>query len=213
MRFFSYAAALAALLGCAAAPATPASANNATWAEAGDLLVRLRVIGVVPVEDDSLSIAGLDADLKDAFVPEIDFTYFFTPNIAAELILATTPHDAKTFGAANVDLGRVWLLPPTLTVQYHFTGFELVKPYVGAGVNYTIFYGVDNGAAGSVDYEDSFGVAFQAGIDVKLTEHFWFNVDVKKLILSTDVTVRGPNVTGEVDINPWIVGAGFGYRF
>ena len=86
---------------------------------------------------------GLNATVDNAYVPEIDISYFVTPNIALELIAATTKHDV---GASDgTDLGSVWLLPPTLTLQYHFAPTSRFSPYIGAGLNYTIFYNEKNG--------------------------------------------------------------------
>ena len=111
-------------------------------------------------------IAGrVDVDADE--VPEIDFTYFITSNWAAELILATTRHrvtdSASTLG--DVDLGKVSLLPPILTLQYHFRPDAKYRPYVGAGINYTIFY--DEKAPGTtvtaISYEDNFGFACKPG--------------------------------------------------
>ena len=115
-------------------------------AEQGDWMVRGRVIAVLPDEGASLSVGGTgipgDVDIGDQYVPELDITYFFNDNLAVELILGVTPHDVKATGVtvgpltdATVDLGDVWLLPPTLTAQYHFNTDGRVKPYVGAGVN------------------------------------------------------------------------------
>lgn len=87
--------------------------------DAGDILMRVRGIAVVPNEGGTTDAIGGQAGIDNAYVPELDFTYFFTENIAAELILATTKHDVKmksTSLARDVDLGDVWLLPPTLTV-------------------------------------------------------------------------------------------------
>jgi outer membrane protein len=117
---------------------------------------------------------------------------------------------------ANVDLGDVWLLPPTLTLQYHFNPKGQVSPYVGAGINYTIFYSEDPGAAQDIEYDDGFGYALQAGVDIALQGDWFLNVDVKKLWLSTDATIRvnaTTTVLADVDIDPWIIGVGFGYRF
>ncbi|MFP3480474.1 OmpW family outer membrane protein, partial [Burkholderia sp. SIMBA_057] len=88
------------------------------------------------------------------------------------------------------------LLPPTLTAQYHFFPKERVSPYVGAGINYTLFYREDaaNKANGiglritDTDYENRFGWALQAGVDVALTGNWSLNLDVKKIFLKTDVT-------------------------
>lgn len=125
---------------------------------------RLRGIVVTPDESASIEAIGGDTDISTAVVPEFDITYFFTENWSAELILATTKHDVKAVGTAagDIDLGHVWLLPPTLLGQYHFTGGNLV-PYLGAGINLTLFYGVDEGVADDVNYDTSVGVAFQGG--------------------------------------------------
>ena len=106
---------------------------------------RVRLISVIPVADDD--IFGQEVNISHAFVPELDFTYFFTKNFAAELILGTAKHDVEVErpGFPTTDLGHVWLLPPTLNFQYHFTG-GAAKPYIGAGVNYTFFYNVDEGS-------------------------------------------------------------------
>ena len=211
--------AVAAALTVAAVAAIPAQAEKA----AGDLLVRGRVIYVAPDESSSLklgstAIAG-KASVDNSVVPELDFSYFFTDNVAAELILGTTHHNVKAKGSplgASVDLGDVWLLPPTLTLQYHFNPKGKISPYVGAGINYTIFYGDDPGAAKGIDYKNKFGVAAQAGVDVELTNKWSLNLDVKKIWLKTDVTVDAglaSNVYANTKLNPWIIGVGVGYRF
>ena len=84
--------------------------------------VRLRLISVIPNESADIEAIGGDVEISTAFVPELDFTYFFNKNWAAELILGTAKHDveAVSTAAGDIDLGHVWLLPPTLTMQYHF---------------------------------------------------------------------------------------------
>jgi|TARA_E500000305_G_scaffold83376_1_gene69153 outer membrane protein len=182
-------------------------------AEGGDSPWLIRVRGIYVSPDESASVTGLAGTVEadGAVVPELDITYFFTDNIAAELILATSPHDMSA--TAGVDLGDVWVLPPTLLLQYHFTPKDQFRPYVGAGINYTIFYGEDSGAVASIDYEDGFGYALQAGMDYDLGNQWVFNIDVKKLWLNTDVSINGGAITADVDLDPWIFGAGFGYRF
>ncbi len=181
---------------------------------------RFRLITVIPDESATIQAIGGDASISTAFVPELDFTYFFTENWSAELILGTTNHDVEAIGtsAEDIDLGDVWLLPPTLSAQYHFTGGKL-KPYLGAGINYTFFYNVDDGpTADEVEYENSFGFDLQAGLDYALNEKWFLNLDAKKLFLQTDVTVNattalGATVGADVDINPWILGFGVGVKF
>lgn len=180
---------------------------------------RLRGIVVTPDESADIEAIGGDASISTAFVPEFDITYFFDENWSVELILATAKHDVEAVGTAagDLDLGSVWLLPPTLTGQYHFTGGNFV-PYLGAGVNLTLFYGVDEGpVADDVEYDTSLGFALQGGLDYMLNDKWFLNVDVKRLFLSTDVTVDatsalGATVGADVDINPWIIGFGVGVK-
>ncbi|WP_299335547.1 OmpW family outer membrane protein [uncultured Psychroserpens sp.] len=169
---------------------------------------RFRVIAVVPSPDDDID--GADVDISTTFVPEVDFTYFFNKNLAAELILATTKHEVEIENGP--DLGYVWLLPPTLNLQYHFYADDF-KPYVGAGINYTIFYGEDAGDAEDIDYENSVGFSLQAGLDYNLNDKWFLNLDVKKLFLNTDVTVNNDSESVKVDINPLVVGLGVGLKF
>jgi len=190
---------------------------------AGDWLFRVRGLAVVPDEkghDDQLN--GKIA-LGNAYVPELDVTYFFTDYLSAELIAATTRHSVKDKGSAagNLDLGHVWLLPPTLSAQVHPLGRSRFDPYIGAGINYTIFYGSggtqDIGVQkAKVEYDNRFGYAFQAGINYQIDDSWFLNLDVKKLYLSTSahVMVGGTEVTrAKVDIDPWLMAVGIGYRF
>jgi outer membrane protein len=198
----------------------PASAEEITFKPkaAGDINVRIRGLGVVPTERGDIKTAGgtdttLNVRLGNAYVPEIDGSYFLTPNLALELIAATTKHDVDA--SNGLDMGSVWLLPPTLTLQYHFLPTARFSPYIGAGLNYTIFYNEKKGALRSISYEDGIGYALQAGFDYAITGPWSFNVDVKKLWLNTDVKANlgGTALKADVDINPWIFGVGLGYRF
>ena len=186
--------------------------------------VRLRGVGVVtPNQSAKIGIIGGDVQISDAFIPELDFTYFFTEHFAAELILGTAKHDVKAINtiAGDIDLGSAWLLPPTLTAQYHFytSDKKIFKPYIGAGVNYTLFYNVKSGAVADVKYDNALGYAAQVGFDLMLDDTFFINVDAKRLFLSTDVTVDATNlvpglvVPAEVGIDPWLFGIGVGMKF
>ena len=185
--------------------------------------VRLRAVGVAPEESATIGIIGGDVGISNALIPELDFTYFFTENFAAELILGTAKHDVQAINTAagDVNLGSVWLLPPTLTAQYHFytSDKKVFKPYIGAGVNYTLFYNVKSGDVADVSYDNALGYAAQFGFDLMVDDTFFINVDVKRLFLSTDVSVDASNlapgliIPAEVDINPWLVGVGVGMKF
>ncbi|MFD2909326.1 OmpW family protein [Flavobacterium ardleyense] len=186
--------------------------------------VRVRGVGVVtPSQSAKIGIIGGDVQISDTFIPELDFTYFFTEHFAAELILGTAKHDVKAINtvAGEIDLGSAWLLPPTLTAQYHFyvSDKKIVKPYIGAGINYTLFYNVKSGAVADVKYDNALGYAAQMGIDLNITDSFFINIDAKRLFLKTDVTVDATNlvpdliVPAEVTIDPWLFGIGVGMRF
>lgn len=209
------AVALSATTGSAAD--TPGDEATFTGKSAGDFMVRLRGIGLIPDESSSVKPIGGEVDAENAYVPEIDLSYFFTDNIALELIAATTPHDVKDKGSSlgDVDLGSVYLLPPTLTVQYHFMPKRRFSPYVGAGLNYTIFYKEDapGGAVTAIDYENTVGYALQAGVDYSLDGKWYLNADVKKLWVSTDVDINNGAITADVDLDPWVFGVGVGYKF
>ena len=193
------------------------------FAEAGDWQFRLRAISVVPDESADITPIGGDADISTSVVPEFDITYFFTDNIAAELILGVTPHDVTAVGTSlgDVDLGDVTLLPPTLTVQYHFNPQGQVRPYAGVGVNYTLFFNEDlpsGTTLDSIDYDPSLGFAVQAGVDYMLNERWFLNFDLKKVWINTDVTIDATTnlsavVEADVDIDPWIFGVGIGWRY
>ena len=185
--------------------------------------VRLRAVGVAPDESAKIGIIGGDVAISNALIPELDFTYFFTEHFAAELILGTAKHDVSAINtlAGDVDLGSVWLLPPTLTAQYHFytSDQKVFKPYIGAGINYTLFYNVKSGDVAGVEYDNAIGYAAQLGFDLMLDDKFFINFDAKRLFLSTDVTVDASNlapglsIPAEVDINPWLIGVGVGMKF
>lgn len=177
---------------------------------------RLRGIAVLPDSGGSTTIGGTP-EADDAAVPEFDISYFFTPHIAAELILATSPHDLKLKNSTigDVDLGDTMILPPTLTVQYHFTPGKAFSPYVGAGINYTLPYAEDaaGGTVTKLEADGSFGWALQAGADYWMNDHWGLNVDVKKIYVDVDASINNGAITGNVELDPWVVGAGVAYRF
>ena len=196
LRSLAAALALAAL----AAPGV-AAAQNSPW------MIGVRAIGIYP--DDSSTIPGVGVD--SAWTAELDFTYFFNKNIAVELIAATAKHEVTLNGSS---LGKVGVLPPTITLQYHFTDFGAWKPYVGGGLNYTYFYDTEL-ANGTLEIgSSSWGGALQAGVDYMLDRHWSLNLDVKYIWMDTEVkAIASGAKVGEVDINPWVIGIGARYRF
>ena len=212
-------------------------------AEAGDWVVRLRAVNVMPNESSSLgkdvnNIYGAalmtpsaDLSVDNNLIPELDISYYFTKNVAAELILALgTKHDVSIVGdnagiVGNQNLGEVDLLPPTLTLQWHFNPDQMIDPYVGAGINYTIALdrhlkgsaGAINGSKIKID-RDSWGWALQAGVDVNLDDGWLVNFDVKYIDVDTNVKLDLANngdwrKIDDLDINPWVIGVGIGKKF
>ncbi len=174
---------------------------------AGSLLVRARVVHLDSANKD---YTGLDLSINNKTLPEVDFTYFFSPNLAAELVL-TVPQKQRVYAGAT-QIGSLKHLPPTLTLQYHFNHASGIKPYVGAGVNYTRFSSVDL-LGGAADLKrNSYGLAFQAGVDFPLSKNLYLNVDVKKVYIKTDVIAGGNNL-GTFKVDPVLVGVGLGWRF
>jgi outer membrane protein len=167
-------------------------------------LVRARAVHLNMANDST--IAGLT--VNDKTIGEVDVSYFFSKNIAAELILTLPQKQAVSL---NGDFGSFKHLPPTLTLQYHFTDFQDFKPYVGAGLNYTKITGDHLSPGYNLDGH-SFGAAIQAGVDVPLTKQLSLNFDVKKVNIKTDVYQNGSKA-GTLKLDPVLVGVGVGYRF
>ena len=188
-------------------------ASSAAMAQESSWLVRARAVHI-DTANKSDPIGGAGAanriHVDDKTIPELDISYFVTPNVAAELIL-TYPqkHDVTLDGAR---IGSFKHLPPTLSLQYHFSPERAFSPYVGAGVNYTRISKVRL-LDGAGDLEnDSWGLALQAGVDFKLDRNWSVNVDVKKVQIRSDVFVGGARAS-KVKVDPILLGVGLGYRF
>lgn len=198
--------------------ASAKSVEGTEWDAKERFLLRARTVAVMPEEDSSTSLGG-SGTAGNSIVPELDLTYFATDNWGFELIAAVTPHEMGVINssAGNVDLDDVWLLPPTLTAQYHFNPHGTYRPYAGAGLGYIWYFNESNGQVGDVEYDDGISYVLQAGMDIEINESWAFNIDVKKLFHNTDVTLKnnagGVIGTADVDLDPWIIGAGLAYRF
>lgn len=163
-------------------------------------------------QSDGLPLSGttkVEADSR--WIPEVDISYFFTKNIAAELVL-TYPQtiDIKVGGSKE---GEIKALPPSLVVQYHYTDFGAFQPYAGIGLNYTIFTDRSNILDGAAQVDSSsFGLVGQLGFDYMINSHWGVNVDAKYIQMDTDVKLSGSKI-GSVGLNPWTLGIGATYRF
>lgn len=206
------------------------SAMPAAAYEAGDIVVRARLITVNPDEDSSAvkvngaAVAGSGVSVNNDVVPELDFTYMLAPHWGMELILGTSKHDVNFKGAALSPLGTALstkVLPPTLTLQYHFMPKSTIRPYAGVGINYTHFYdsnvkgGLDQAGA-KVKLDDSWGLAAQAGVDIDINKNWFINFDAKYIDINTEAHFKNTAAGAasvNVDIDPWVFGIGIGTTF
>jgi len=203
----------------AAAVAGPALAQDFTPKEKGTWLVTARVSDVAPSESGDIYTAagvntGLDVEVSDFVVPTLGFTYFFTDNIAVEGILGTSKHEVSAKGpAGSTRVLDTWVVPPVVTVQYHFNPKGRVSPYVGAGINAMIFYGGEDKNAFDVDLDNGFGYALQAGVDIAVKGDWSINLDAKKVFFKTDADINNGALKSNVTLDPWVISAGVTRRF
>lgn len=208
------------LAGVAAlALAGTAQAQDFKPKEKGLVMLNVRATGVMTDADDPILTAagaatGLNVDVKDDVMPTIGLSYFLTDNVAVEVIAGTTNHEVRAKGpGVDVTVHKTWVLPPVVSLQYHFNPAGKVSPYVGAGVNYMIFYSGEDENGFDVELDDGFGLALQAGVDVAIQGAWSANVDVKKVFFETDANINNGALKSSVKLDPWVVSAGFGYKF
>lgn len=211
---------IGALLGALGATcALPAAAQEAQ----GNWLLRARAVRIDTANhSDAIGALAVPADaihVNDKTIPEIDVTYFFTPNIAAELVLTVPQKQRVTIAQSAlggpVDIGSFKHLPPSLMLQYHFIPNGTVRPYAGIGLNYTRISSVNLAVptVGRLDLEhNSFGLALGAGVDIAIAKNVFVNFDVKKVQIRTDVSLNGTKLS-TVKVDPLLIGVGIGYRF
>jgi len=200
------------------------TATGLKAADEGPWMVRVRAVNIQPANNsDAYSPLGIPSNgihVSSKTIPEVDFSYFFTKNFSAELIL-TYPqsHDvtatSTALGVVNYNIGSFKELPPTLTAQWHFLPGQMVNPYVGVGLNLTLLSSVKLNVptVGALTLaSSSVGPAAQAGVDIKVADHWYINVDVKYVGLSSDVKFNGTKIS-TVNVNPMLYGVGVGYTF
>ncbi|WP_322997235.1 OmpW/AlkL family protein [Castellaniella sp.] len=194
-----------ALVACSVA-ASPVLAH-----EAGDILVKVGVTHVEPKSNNGTVANGaVKLDIDGSTRPSLSVTYMATQNIGIEL-LAAVPFK-HTINAKGIgEIGSTKQLPPTLSVQWHFLPESTFQPYVGIGLNYTTFFSTKS-SLGDLSLGDSWGVAAQAGVDIKLNERWFLNADLRYIDISSTVRLNGANI-GKARVDPWVATVGVGYRF
>jgi outer membrane protein len=172
----------------------------------GPWMVRARLVQLDSANSDN---TGLGLTVNNKLIADLDITYFLNRNIAVELLLTVAQkHNVYSNGTT---IGSLKQLPPTVTVQYHFDGYA-VKPYVGAGINYTQFSSVNILGGNATLDSNSWGGALQAGVDIPLSGNMYLNVDLKKIQIGTDVFAGGVKA-GTFKVDPLLLGVGVGWRF
>jgi outer membrane protein len=205
MRFSSFARSTLAL-----AAAFSLGAN--AFAAEGPLMVRVRALNLASDNKDS---TGLGLSINNKTFPEVDFTYFLTPEFAAELVL--TYPQKQTLYSNGSEIGTLKHLPPSLLAQYHFAPASTFRPYVGLGLNYTIFSSVNFAPAVKTALDpsikkNSYGLAAQIGADIELSKGMYLNLDFKRVNIQTTVYSKGVEA-GKFKIDPNLVSVGLGWRF
>lgn len=199
-----------------------AFADAGQAAEEGSWMVRARAVNLnFANKADPIPGLAVPADairVKNKTIPEVDISYFFTKNIAAELVLSYPQKldvNVSQSAVGAFKAGTFKALPPTLTVQYHFLPEGEFRPYVGAGINYTRFSSVNLAVPGVTPLgleDDSFGGALQIGFDFKLGQNLFLNLDVKKVYIESDGLAGGAKLS-HVKLDPLAVSVGLGWRF
>lgn len=200
--------------------ATLASANAFAHKE-GDIIVRAGLAAVVP-NDSSDKILGSQSELEvDSDVQlGLTFGYMLTDNLSLE-VLAATPfsHNISTGLSGLGDIAETKHLPPTFMVQYYFGNADSnFRPYVGAGINYTVFFDEsfnDKSGLRDLDLDDSWGLAANIGMDYMLNDDWFLNASVWYADIDTTATYNDgtTNYSTEVQIDPWVFMIGGGYKF
>ena len=197
--------------------------------EAGDFYVRVGASNVDPDDpngDIDLTVVDpalgkQDIEVDDAWSLTFTGSYQWKENWAVELLAAYPfEHDIELEDLGKV--GETKHLPPTLSLQYHFLPKGKFQPYVGAGINYTIFFddgpdGTLKDLGGDLEIDDnSFGLAGQIGADYMFNDRWFINADLRYISIETEAKVTIPGVgtiKEDVDINPWVYGLNIGYKF
>lgn len=199
----SAAALLFALSAVSLAPQTQAAADDGRW------LVRGGISQIAPKSDNGqLSVGSIAVD--NEIGPSLNVAYYFTPHWAVD-VLGALPfkHDFSINGA---DAGSTKHLPPTVTLQYHFLPQGRIQPYVGIGLNYTLFMDEQLNSGNDLELDPSFGLAAQVGVDVPLNSRWRVGLDARHIDIDSKASVDGQDI-GTVQIDPMVYSINLGYRF
>jgi outer membrane protein len=219
---FAFGAALVVGASALAASGSAAADDAAAGKHAGSVLVRAHVLGVFPEDNNSsIEAVGGKVDISNRVAPELDFSYFFTDHIAVQLIATLLRPSVRAKGTAvgDLDVGSVNVLPPTLTVQYHFFPQQKFSPYIGGGATAFILFNSKpargDGIVNDFNTDSHLGGALQAGFDYNISGRWFVNVEVDQIFVKTNATVDTVlgTVRAKTSVDPFLAGIGVGYRF
>ncbi|MFC3395637.1 outer membrane protein OmpW [Brenneria rubrifaciens] len=191
--------------------------------QAGDFIVRGGTATVRPVEGSDNVMGSLGSFKVDNNTQlGLTFSYMVTDNIGVEL-LAATPFTHKVgLDSVGGTIAEVSHLPPSLVAQYYFgEKADKLRPYLGVGVNYTMFYDEKfnqrgkNAGLSDLSLKNSWGLAAQAGLDYDLDENWLLNMSLWWMDIDTDVKFKAGSEQQIVStrLDPWVFMFGVGYRF
>jgi outer membrane protein len=210
---------LRAALCAAALAATQAQAQDTRHTI--DLGLAYNYIGDAKVEARSGSVVPgtRSMEFDDVYALLLRYEFALTPHVGLQLATSIGGSVTATGTHAAAALGRLFKADPfsaTGFVNYHF--FEptnALRPFLGLGVNYTAFSGVQSYAGQNVAIDNSWGLAAQAGVRYRI-DRDWSVVGTLGLAwVKSDVsmsTAAGALRT-EVDFRPVVVGIAVGYSF
>ena len=174
----------------------------------GDWTFGVGVINVNPKSNNG-TLAGGATTLGDDTQISLTVEYFIRDNIGIEL-LAATPFE-HNINIAGVGTATAKQLPPTLSVNYHFPTKGKIKPFIGAGINYTTFFEEET-ALGVLKLEDSWGFALQAGADWQISDNGALRLNVRYMDIESDAYLNGASI-GKAEIDPVTIGFSYVHRF
>ncbi|WP_299670854.1 OmpW family outer membrane protein [uncultured Roseobacter sp.] len=174
----------------------------------GDLTFGIGVGSVNPKSGNG-TVANVEADIASDEAITLTLEYFIRDYIGIEL-LAATPFE-HNINLPGVGTARTKHLPPTLSVNYHFTNASPWKPYVGLGINYTTFFEEELGA-NTLELDDSFGISAQVGVDYKISETGWLRANIRWFDIDTDASLNGADI-GTAEIDPFLFGVAYVHKF
>jgi outer membrane protein len=162
---------------------------------------------------------GADARTGDATTVLLAYERLVAPAIGIELVVGVPPKiTAKATGSVAF-LGEVLSarnVAPTLLVNYHFGAKgDALRPYVGAGINYTRFADIRTTLpATKVEMGDSTGLALQAGVDYAIDARWGLFASVAKVDVKSKLVASGPTVLKTtIDFRPTTYAVGVSWRY